>query len=169
MSLEQYTKGSPADHETAEFIKSLEWVYPYHYLTSIPAKISVTELKRRFMQEEQSESAAPFVQPMIERPLFMEPEKGLSAAHRGTVMHFVMQHLELGKLSGIDNDEELLNEIRSQLSSMKERELLTQAEAESVRPQAVAAFFGSSAGKLMLDMHRSVHRETAIQYRGQDL
>lgn len=162
MSLEQYTKGSPADHETAEFIKSLEWVYPYHYLTSIPAKISVTELKRRFMQEEQSESAAPFVQPMIERPLFMEPEKGLSAAHRGTVMHFVMQHLELGKLSGIDNDEELLNEIRSQLSSMKERELLTQAEAESVRPQAVAAFFGSSAGKLMLDMHRSVHRETAF-------
>ncbi|NLK86233.1 MAG: UvrD-helicase domain-containing protein [Clostridiaceae bacterium] len=153
---------SPTDHETTAFIKALEWVYPYHYLTSIPAKISVTELKRRFMQEEQSESAAPFVQPMIERPLFMEPGKGLSAAHRGTVMHFVMQHLELGRLSGISNNEDLLNEIGSQLTSMKDRELLTQAEAESVRLQAVAEFFSSSVGKLMLDMHGSVHRETTF-------
>lgn len=151
-----------AKKETAEFLKALEWEYPYRYLSTIPAKMSVTELKRRFMQEEQSESATPFVQPMIERPLFMEPERGLSAAHKGTVMHFVMQHLELGRLSGIGSKEELISEIKAQFSSMKDRELLTQAEAESVRPQAVAAFFGSSVGQLMLASPRSVHRETAF-------
>ncbi len=148
--------------ETNKFLRALEWEYPYHYLTSIPAKVSVTELKRRFMQQEQSESAAPFIQPMIERPLFMEPEKGLSAAHKGTVMHFVMQHLELGRLSEADNNHDLLNEISTQLASMKDRELLTQAEVDSVRPQAIASFFGSSVGKLILEMHKSVHRETAF-------
>jgi ATP-dependent helicase/nuclease subunit A len=153
---------SRVKQETDKFIKALEWVYPYQYLASIPAKISVTELKRRFMTEEQSDSAVPFIQPMIERPLFMEPEKGLSAAHKGTVMHFVMQHLELDRLSAAGRDEDLINEIRSQVSSMKDRELLTQAEAELVGFTAIAAFFGTSVGKLMLARHRSVHRETAF-------
>ena len=148
--------------EVGTFLKALEWEYPYEFLSSIPAKVSVTELKRRFMQEEFNESATPFIQPMIERPLFMEPERGLSAAHKGTVMHFVMQHLDLGKLSGINSDMDMLQEIRSQLISMKDKELLTQAEAESVRLKAIATFFTTSVGKLMLTMHESIHRETAF-------
>jgi ATP-dependent helicase/nuclease subunit A len=36
---------------------------------------------------------------MVARPQFMEPAKGLGAARRGTVMHFVMQHVDLQKLA----------------------------------------------------------------------
>jgi ATP-dependent helicase/nuclease subunit A len=158
-------------------IDALEWTYPYQKLTTVPAKISVTELKRRAVQDDAADSAAPFIQPMQERPLFMEPEKDLSAAHKGTVMHFVMQHLDLGRLSeaaamipmtaaehGSDTDQPdgLVHEISQQLTSMKDNELLTEAEAESVNPAAVAAFFRSPLGRRMLAAHRSIHRETAF-------
>lgn len=166
---------NPEQAEVRHIIEALEWVYPYRKLTTVPAKISVTELKRRALLEEAPESAVPYMQPMQERPLFLEPDKGLSAAHRGTVMHFVMQHLDLGKLfevtqragdpgsgSDIDLACELVREISSQVASMTERELLTPAEAESVDPDAVAEFFMSPFGKRMLSMHDSVHRETAF-------
>ena len=187
--------------DVQQIIEALEWTYPYQKLTTVPAKISVTELKRRALQEEVTESAVPYIQPMQERPLFMEPDKGLSAAHRGTVMHFVMQHLDLGRLyeaakskakdaepssapsgtadstgtaegnvlpmalrPGTDADltDGLVPEISSQISSMKDMELITPAEAESVDPEAVAAFFRSPFGMRMLSLHDSIHRETAF-------
>jgi len=214
-------------NEIEQVIKALDWKYPYNMLSRVPAKISVTELKRRSLMEENTDSAEPFVRPMMERPLFMEPDKELSAAHKGTVMHFVMQHLDLEKLAaaagmayatdgsahvteglthvsgglahvtdgmihipdgkkhmpaevtnasdgtscvpadtaftGSGNQKsELIDEIRRQISVMREKELLTEAEAESVRVNALAAFFGSSFGKRMLALRKSVHRETAF-------
>ena len=169
------------DQEAVQrIISALEWTYPYQKLTTVPAKISVTELKRRAMQDDAAESAVPFIQPMQERPLFMEPDKELSSAHKGTVMHFVMQHLDLCRLSkaadheietlspystadamtsmtaakyGSDTDQPdgLVHEISRQLASMKDNELLTPAEAESVNPAAVAAFFRSPLGDACCD------------------
>ena len=86
-----------------DLISALEWQYPFARLSSIPVKISVTELKRRFYQEEDSETAAAFTRQLVAKPLFMETEKGISAARKGTVMHFVMQHLDLQKLSAALN------------------------------------------------------------------
>jgi len=214
--------GKEAEHETAEkLIKALEWKYPYQMLSRVPAKISVTELKRRSLIEGNIDAAEPFMRPMVERPLFMEPEKELSAAHRGTVMHFVMQHLDLEKLAAVagissaqDNislvrddalsamvntspepdgeslapkgtsavqditahvpddtsktelsnhqKSDLKEEIRRQVAVMKEKELLTEAEAESVSVNALAVFFCSAVGRRMLSMCRSIHRETAF-------
>ena len=192
---------SPENPDVKQIIEALEWTYPYQKLTTVPAKISVTELKRRALQEEVPESAVPYIQPMQERPLFMEPDKGMSAAHRGTVMHFVMQHLDLGRLyeaaksaakdaaassapsgtsdsagtaegnalpmalgpgTGADQPDGLVMEISSQISSMTVRELITPAEAGSVDPEAVAAFFRSPFGMRMLSLHDSIHRETAF-------
>lgn len=166
----------PLPEETNRIIEALEWTYPYQILTTVPAKISVTELKRRSMTEETSDSAVPYIQPLQERPLFMEPDKGLSAAHKGTVMHFVMQRLDLGRLSAAmkapvagagsgseaEQSDGLVREISQQLTSMTDNELLTAAEAESVKPEAVAAFFRSPLGKRMLAIHSSIHRETAF-------
>ena len=154
--------------DTQGLIRWLEWKYPYSALSAIPAKISVTELKRRFSDDDQDESATPYIKPLIARPQFMEPEKALSAAHKGTVMHFVMQRLDLERLrpAFTEDDSEstahgFLQEIRDQLSLMTANEQLTRAEAETVRPEAVAAFFKTHLGKRMLAAP-NVYRETAF-------
>ncbi|MGI6668792.1 MAG: 3'-5' exonuclease [Acetivibrionales bacterium] len=154
--------------EVRRLIECLEWKYPYSALSAIPAKISVTELKRRFSDDNQDEAAIPYVKPLIARPQFMEPEKALSAAHKGTVMHFVMQRLDLDRLRPAykEDDSEssshgFVQEIRGQLALMTANELLTEAEAETVKPEAIAAFFKSHLGKRILAAPK-VYRETAF-------
>jgi ATP-dependent helicase/nuclease subunit A len=148
-------------YATEELIKKLEWEYPFRTLSGMPAKLSVTELKRRFAAEEQTEqeAASPFIQPMMARPAFLEPERGLDAARRGSVMHFVMQHLDFKRLASIDGS--LQNELKSQLSVMEAKEQLTSAEAEIVNVAAISTFFGTALGKRMLGA-KSVRRETAF-------
>lgn len=157
-----------SEYYAEQLIKKLEWQYPFRALAGVPAKLSITELKRRFTNEEQPESASPFIQPIVARPLFMEPEKGLGAARRGTVMHFVMQHVDLQKLAAIQKAEEAVNaanaltrELEAQLVSMVVNEQLTATEAEVVDIEAIGAFFRTSVGKRMLSS-TSVKRETAF-------
>lgn len=164
-------------YSAEELIKKLEWEYPFRTLSAMPVKLSVTELKRRFAAEEQSEQqevALPFIQPMTARPAFLEPERGLDAARRGSVMHFVMQHLDLKRLALLKNNTEaengnrvgetkrvFQNELRSQLSIMEAKEQLTAAEADVVNIAAINKFFETTLGKRILEA-KSIRRETAF-------
>jgi ATP-dependent helicase/nuclease subunit A len=161
-----------AGYSAEELIRRLEWQYPFKPLTGMPAKLSVTELKRRFAEQAETEASVPFIQPMTARPAFMEPEKGLDAARKGSVTHFFMQHLDLKRLAAIeesagnDLDDSARNrvyaeEIKAQLTSMTAREQLTAAEAEVVDIRAMGAFFETALGKRIL-MAESVRRETAF-------
>jgi len=180
-------------HEYEHLVEMLQWNYPYKKLSSVPVKISVTELKRRFLQEEQ-ESAVPYVSPMVARPLFMETEKGMSAAAKGTIMHFVMQNIDLARLADVkkqqaDRKEQrleaqqkangqirvqeddpaqvagyvnmLVEEIRAQIESMVADEKLTATEADTINPEAIAAFFETPLGQRILGA-KNVRRETAF-------
>jgi ATP-dependent helicase/nuclease subunit A len=160
-----------------ELIKKLEWEYPFRTLSGMPAKLSVTELKRRFAAEEQieqQEAASPYIQPMTARPAFLEPERGLDAARRGSVMHFIMQHLDFKRLASLkghtetgitskagSKDSIFHHELESQLASMEAKEQLTAAEAKVANITAIGAFFETSLGKRMLEA-KSVRRETAF-------
>lgn len=162
------TSTSEPVYSAEQLIKKLEWQYPYRTLSAVPSKLSVTELKRRFENEEQLDSASHFVQNMVARPIFMEHEKGLGAARIGTVMHFVMQHVDLNRVAAIQNAEEMeskaneLNrELEAQLVSMADNEQLTAAEAEVVNIAAISAFFRTSVGKRMLKT-MTVRRETSF-------
>jgi ATP-dependent helicase/nuclease subunit A len=164
-------------YSAEELIKKLEWEYPFKTLSGMPAKLSVTELKRRFAAEEQpeqQEAAMHYIQPMTSRPAFMEQERGLDAARRGSVMHFVMQHLDFKRLASLNEYSEtgikssaesseiiFHNELKSQLAAMEEKEQLSTVEAEAVNIPAIGAFFGTTLGKRMLAA-KSVRRETAF-------
>ena len=179
------TESIEPNYSADELIKKLEWEYPFRTLSGMPAKLSVTELKRRFAAEEQperQEAALPFIQPMTARPAFLEPERGLDAARRGSVMHFVMQHLDFKRLASLKDSTEIenengvgkiesilqnepvssfQNELRSQLSTMEAKEQLTAAEADVVNMAAISKFFGTALGKRLLQA-KSVRRETAF-------
>jgi len=135
--------GDGLDRELwAETERKLVWAYPYAGLINIPAKVSVTEIKRRFEAE-----SDPVRLPKIKKPLFLQEKKGLSAAEIGTVMHFVMQHLDLRQ-----------SDIERQIKEMVERDLLTGQQAESVAPDKIRSFLDSLLGRRLLSAER-VYRE----------
>jgi ATP-dependent helicase/nuclease subunit A len=120
------------DAETeAEVNRRLEWEYKYPMLGKIPAKISVSELK---------ESAE--MLKSLKKPGFLEKKTQLSGAERGTIMHLVMQHLNLGRV-----DPEGL---KSQITDMVNREFITKEEADAVSVNKIISFFNTSLGKRMI-------------------
>lgn len=127
----------------------LGWEYPYKKASQVPAKVSVTELKRRF-DSELVEGAGTFSESLpalVKKPLFLEEKKGLSAAEAGTVLHFVMQRINYKQA-----------DIKAQVDEMVVKDLLTEQQAQSVDPEKIRRFLESPLG-LRLLASDSVHRE----------
>lgn len=123
-----------------EIERRLNWEYPFGELTKVPAKVTVTELKRRFQAVMGGRDLLPqYVPVLVKRPLFLEEKKSISAAEAGTAMHFVMQHLELGQ-----------DDIEGQIARMVTKDLLTEEQAKTIRPDSIRYFLNSELGRRML-------------------
>jgi len=132
-----------------EVSRRLSWEYPYSKISSVPAKVSVTELKRRFNTavSEETGSIPECLPTLNKKPVFLMEKKGLSAAEKGIALHFVMQHLDY-----YDNN------IESQIKSMVEKDLITLQQAQSIDADKIRCFLSSSVGVRML-ASKKINRE----------
>lgn len=132
-----------------EIARRLSWNYSYAKATRLPAKVSVTELKRRYneMLSEDARAFPEYIPLLVKKPMFLEEKKGLSYAEKGTILHFVMQHLNYSR-----------EDIEAQIEEMMSRDLLTEQQAKSVSPDKIRRFLNSPLGKRMLDSE-SINRE----------
>ncbi len=113
---------------------------------SIPSKMSVTELKERVQYDEGltrnliDDTADEEI--IYRRPDF-ERSKKLTGAEYGTLMHRVMQRLDLsGDLSA--------KGIKQQIDFMIEQKIFTSEQASIVRKNNAAKFFASEIGQRMI-------------------
>lgn len=137
--------------------RRLDYRYPFAKAEKIPTKISVTELKRIQNFELDADAAVLYDAALIDTPAFLQETRGLSAAQRGSVMHFVMQHLDLTRTL----DE---REIALQIQQMEERELLDAEQLRTVNQKRICEFFQTELGRRMLASRRVV-RETPFEIR----
>ncbi|MGE5627307.1 MAG: 3'-5' exonuclease, partial [Solirubrobacterales bacterium] len=119
----------PAIYE--EVKKKLEWEYDFSSLGNIPAKISVSELKSEGIKY-------PVI---LKKPGFLEKSKRITGAEKGTIMHLVMQHLDLKKVD--------LESIALQVEQMVQNEFLTSEEAKEVSINKISSFFKTPLGVRM--------------------
>ena len=159
--LQRVIAGEPlqvAGEAAEQIAHNLDWRYDFLGTEEVPAKLSVSELKRRFSRQlEQADPldggvAASVVREQREyvfaRPAFLQRKaekerRRTSGVQYGTLMHGVMQHLDL---SG-----ELTEQgIKAQLSRMEEQEIITGEQAGMVRAEQLAGFFASDLGRRLL-------------------
>ncbi|NLM51215.1 MAG: helicase-exonuclease AddAB subunit AddA [Firmicutes bacterium] len=130
----------------------LNFMYPYRK-AKLPAKLSVTELKRRFARQELSEGEAQaLVASQWKRPEFLQKRKGPTAVERGQLYHTVLQHLDLQQ--PVDTEGVL-----RQMESMVQRGIIAAESLPYLKPEHVAAFFTTEAGKQVLKYKDQVLRE----------
>lgn len=127
-----------------EVKERLSWRYPYLAASQVGTKQSVSEIKR--MKEIQDEYSVPSSvrkarATLYERPAFMK-KKTLTAAEQGTAMHTVMQHIPLP--SNEPYDESRVEEL---LHSLKEKDLLTDEQIQSINREGIVAFFSTAIGQ----------------------
>lgn len=134
-----------------EVRKRLEWHYAYTPSAALPVKISVTEIKRQLQALSMEEEGSLPIPMLISQPAFLEEKRGLTAAEKGTAVHFVLQHLDLTRVR-------TAADISEQIDFMEQQNLLTPAQAAVVDPNRIWRFFTGALGRRMLSA-RSVRRE----------
>ena len=116
---------------------ALAFEYPHQAVTTIPTKLTATQLKGRELDQEIAEGAGTVRRPAApEKPRFLQTARGLSAAERGTAIHLAMQYLPL-------DTEPTEEAVRSRVRMLEQRRLLTPEQAEAVDAKSIAAFLRS--------------------------
>ncbi|MDD3270959.1 MAG: helicase-exonuclease AddAB subunit AddA [Syntrophomonadaceae bacterium] len=142
--VEQHEPGSDCELVS----QRLGWNYPFEQAERIPSKVSVSQL-----QEGQVDPALMGIEihGSLTRPRFVEGIKELTPAHKGIIMHFVMQHLDFTRVQ----DQKA---IRQQVETMVRQEMLLEDEAKTVNTTKIFRFFRSPLGQRILNA-REVERE----------
>jgi len=126
----------------ADIIKArLDWQYPYRAAEEIPSKMSVTQITR--LQQETGEIGGWSLPALKRKPAFLEDQRNLSAAEKGSVLHMVMQHIDVR--SALD-----LASIESAIAEMVYREIIRPEEALLAEPEKIQSFFQSPLGQRVM-------------------
>lgn len=127
----------------------LQYTYAYEQEGALPAKVTVTEVKRR-MQEPEPDSVY-----LYPRPAFLREASGkLTAAEAGTALHTVLEGLDYQRCQDAKS-------VEQQLQESVQSGRLTQREAESVSVAQVLRFMQSPIGRRLQTAH-NVRREVSF-------
>ena len=117
----------------------LTFRYPYQRETTLPAKLTATQLKGRALDQEIAEDAyhTPYIRPLVQ-PKFRREKKGLTPAERGTATHLVLQYLDLQNL-----------DVPGQVEKLRLEAKLTAEQAAAVDVPALRRFLESPLAEEM--------------------
>ncbi len=116
----------------------LNWKYEHVNSVNVPSKLSVTDLK--MLKDNEFEHMKYKIPLLKDIPLFKENETEFTKAEIGTIVHFVMQHLNLNR--DLSDDD-----VKNQIDEMIKKKLLTEKEANVVEVNKIVQFFNTDVGK----------------------
>ena len=128
-----------------EIERRLDFRYKFRESTLIKSNFSVSELKKKnFEQIPVIDTEELFKEDICNiKPKFLQEERGLTGAEKGTAMHFVMQKVDLSRVNTVE-------EIKEQLKEFVDMELLSKEEYRVISPYKIKKFFVSKLGERML-------------------
>lgn len=90
----------------AQIEARLSWEYKFKEATKLPVKMSVSEIKQRWAAHDEASEVLSYGhhgQPPASRPSFMEEKQQISPTDKGTMIHNVLQHLDLGNCQDVQS------------------------------------------------------------------
>ncbi|MGL5245341.1 MAG: helicase-exonuclease AddAB subunit AddA [Sarcina sp.] len=137
-----------------EIEKRLNFKYKYYESCNMPSNISVSDIKKA-EYEDVEEVYSMYKNSIKKKPKFIQEDKGLSSAEKGTIIHFVMQNLDLNRV-------DKLSDIKIQINKMKSYDLLTEEQFNIINPYKIKAFFKDELGKRLMKAFKegnNIYRE----------
>ena len=154
---EMEEKSKDVDY-TEEIREKLNYSYPYKESVKVSASISVSEIKKMQSTHEEDYSEHMYEEKItLKRPLFIQEDEAknkISPQERGTIVHLVMEVLDLNRINTI-------NEIKSQIEDLIKREIISEKQSLVINPFKIYKFFKSEIGKRALSSH-FIKREQSI-------
>lgn len=142
---------TPSQDILDEVKSRIEYIYPYEEEGKVPPKTSVSQIVK-------DEALSLYTPVIIEKsPRFMEGSKTITGAQKGTIIHFVMQNLDIHKINEKDD-------IINQINMFVGNELLTEEEAKAVDADKILEFMQSDIGKRLV-LSSEVKREVSFMLK----
>ena len=145
------------EDEKRDILKKLNFVYKYEELIKLPANISVTEIKRQRHKDAKNEEFVrlhPIEDDFIKSKILKNKINELSSSEKGTIMHTVMENLDL-------RHEYTKDEVMSKIEELQLKQVLTDKEAKSVDIRKIVSFFNSELGEMLRNAER-IYKEEAF-------
>ncbi len=141
----------PRDAELCEKVKDyLDFVYPSKNLSGIPSNMSVTELKRRSMEGEDTFNY--YNNQSLKIPRFLNENDKLSAAQKGTLVHYFMEKFDFSRATEVDCVEKQVLELTS-------CGLINEKEAKYIDCQKITDILNTDIGKEICKYKDTLKRE----------
>ena len=132
----------------------LEWKYDYIVDTTLPTKSSVTKIKQEKIKLEEMLKGIESEEVEYQKsytPKFMQEDKKISNAEKGTLVHLCIQRLDEKK------DYEL-KDIQNMILNLVEKEIITQNEADAIDVNLIYQYTKSQLFE-ELRQAKEVHKE----------
>lgn len=134
----------------------LGWIYPHQEGLTIPAKLSVTEIKQRFNLGEDEYTTRYYEEFSFHRPQFIQKRTAMTATEYGSLLHTVMQHLDFyGDLS----DKGILH----QLENMADREIIAKEHINKIYRKNIRDFLFNSLSSNTKPVIERLRRAKSVQ------
>lgn len=146
--------------QATPILDRLSHVYEGLELTGAPARLTVSELKRRWATETadvEREASRPFRKPKVPRPAFIE-EHAPDAAERGLATHRFLQLVDLRRSCDP-------SDLKQQLRELTGSGRMSPENGELVMLDAVSWFFDSDLGQRVRAHPNQVRREVPFVSR----
>lgn len=148
--------------EIKEIKDVLEWKYANYIATQIPSKASVTKLKELELSDESiyniydtnntNYSDEKNKETILVKPKFLNEEEKLTGAEKGTVMHLLLQKLEIKKQGYKKED------LDNFIEELYEKNIITKIEKDSINKNKILNFVNSNIYKELLEA-KEIQRE----------
>lgn len=136
----RYLKQEPIPILESRNEEELEFHYP-HRIYDIPVKMSVSEIKHMGMEQDNEGAKQFYVEEEEEIiPEFLQKEKSLHPALRGTAYHCLMEHLDYEKCNSKED-------IEAQIEDLCKKNLLPEELKECIRVSEILKYVRSFIGQ----------------------
>jgi len=154
----------PADEQVATdeqvdgLIQALAWDYPALELTTVSARITVSELKRRWdpiCDPQERHTNVAHRETSLPRPAFLQQEPIESPTRLGIATHRFLQLVDLSRVCDA-------KDLKCQCQELVEQGRLSADDASDIVMDGVVWFFGSDLGRRVRAHSSQVRREVAF-------
>lgn len=135
-----------SEYLAQDIINKLKAPYKYQQDLEIPLKISVSEAKRM------TTSSEVYIPNILSYPhVSQNSDELISGSERGTVTHFVLQHID-------PKNTDTAEAVKEQINEMAEKGIISPSQASVVDALSIFNFFSSALGKRMKNA-KTIYRE----------
>lgn len=124
----------------AQIFQILSWQYDYKTATTLPAKVSISEIKRKYAEIISGEPAP--IPTELQLPNFAKEKSTVTASAIGTAVHAVLEAVDLQQMYTKETLQQLIDHLAEQGT-------ITQEEAKQIPKQEILQFFQSDLADRM--------------------